>query len=118
MFYLFCEKHVRLEDLDHDHCFVRDVSYETSEGTQVFKKGEKTKHLWSYVEDRKKAKDPERYKLLTVWGQPKAWADTQVGCQLSQLIAEKTSQALIICDCLGSRWSEQSLVGHWSNSRY
>ena len=77
MIQVFCDKHVRLEDLDDKHCFVRDVEYEASEGPISYKTGEKTTALWSYVEDRKQSRgvNPDTYKLVTIWGQPKAWVD-------------------------------------------
>jgi hypothetical protein len=67
-----CEKHVKAEDIDDDHCFIRDVSYMTSEGEEFFKKGSRTRLLSSYIESRKKCTDLSMWKNIFVWGQPRA----------------------------------------------
>lgn len=53
--------------------------------------------------------------MVRVWGQPKAWCDTQICIQLSDLIAAEYGQTVIQCDCLGARWSQHSLLAHWAN---
>ncbi|MCP4245136.1 MAG: hypothetical protein GY772_31740, partial [bacterium] len=112
-----CEYHVKLEDIDDDHTFNKDLEIPTSAGPVQFKKGEKTKLLWSYVEHRGRARDKTTFKRLRVWGQPKAWVDTQICVQLSDLLREFHEQCLVLCDCLSSRWSEPSILAHWTNQQ-
>ena len=71
--------------------------------------------MWSYVELRKKTLDKTMFKLLRIWGQPKAWVDTQICVQLADLLHEVYGQTLVICDCLGARWSKPSVLSHWAN---
>ena len=112
---VFCEHYIKLEDIDDDHKFNKEVSYETSSGWVIFEKGQSTKCLWSYVEMRKKTKDPAVFQKMRIWGQVKAWVDTQICCQLSDLLFEIYGQNVVICDCLGARWSPASMLGHWAN---
>ena len=112
---VFCDEHVRAEDIGDDHRFNKDVVVETSEGTRKHCKGEFTKCLWSYIEWRKKCLDPARYKHLRVWGQMSAWVDTQICVWLADLLGEVYGQGIVLSDCLGARWTQASVLAHWSN---
>lgn len=114
---VFCEYHAKLEDIDDEHKWARDVEIPTCDGPVYFKKGQYTKLLHAYVETRKRSLDKSRFNSLRVWGQRKAWCDSQVCVQLSDLLFQEYGQALVICDCLGARWSSHSLLAHWGNQQ-
>ena len=85
---VFCQEHIQLEWLDDNHKFVKDVEVPLP-GCEVkqYKKGEYSKILWSYVEERAKCLDKRVYDRLLVWGQPKAWVDSQICVQISNELA-------------------------------
>ena len=115
---VFCEEHVCSEWIDDEHKFKFDVTVPTPLGPVEHKEGEYTKLLYSYIEHRKHSDDQDMARTLLVWGQKKAWCDIEICCLLSRAIKERYGpQALIFCDCLGARWSEQSLLEHFQNQQ-
>ena len=114
---VFCEYHAKLEDIDDSHRWIKDVTFPTPQGPVTFRKGEHTKCLYAYVECRKKSVDKSRFERLRIWGQKKAWCDTQVCVQISDMLKQLNDQCLVLCDCLGARWSKQSVFAHWSNEQ-
>ena len=114
---VFSSQHVRAEDIDDEHKFIRDVSYWTSEGWVHFKAGQKTRLLYGYIEARARCSDPALGRELLVWGQPKAWADTQICIWIAELLQRELGQCLVVADCLQARWSEQSLLAHWMHQQ-
>ena len=112
---VFCTEHVRAEDIGDDHKFNKRVVIETNEGPIIHEQGEFTRMLWPYIEWRKQGTNAEDYKEIRIWGQPSAWVDTQVNIWLADLLHETYKQALLLTDCLLSRWSELSLLAFWGN---
>ena len=113
---VFCDKHVCSEWIDDDHKWKFDVEIPTPEGKEFYKKGTYTALLSTYIKHRKNYSDQAVARSLLVWGQKKAWCDTEICCLLSRTLkCYYPPQALIFCDCLGARWSEQSLLEHYEN---
>ena len=113
---VFCEEHVKLEWIADDHTWAQDVDITRDDGTTThYEKGAKTQFLWAYVEQRAKTLDRSVFTRILVWGQKKAWADTQICCFLAQELAVRYGQTMQIFDCLGSRWSPHSMLEHWNN---
>ena len=113
---MFCPEHIQLDWLDDDHKFVKDVEVPLPGGeVKPYKKGEYSKILWSYVENRAKCLDKRVYDRLLVWGQPKAWVDSQICVQISNELARRYGQTMVVCDCLGSRWGQHSMLAHFQN---
>ena len=54
-----------------------------------------------------------------VWGQPAAWCDGVLSLWLSDHIAAQTGDdpAMIITDCLGSSWAEETVQQYWINNQ-
>jgi len=112
---VFSSEHVRAEDINDDHRFNKTVTVETSEGPVTHQKGEFTRLLWPYIEWRKQGDNAEAFKYIRIWGQMCAWVDTQVNVWLADILNETFKQAVLMTDCLTSRWSPASLLGFWSN---
>ena len=115
VFLVFAAEHVRADDIDNDHRFNKTVTVETSDGPVTHEKGEFTRLLWPYIEWRKTNENDIKYKKLHIFGQPRAWVDTQVNIWLADLLHEVYGQAVLASDCLLSRWSQHSLLAFWSN---
>ena len=115
---VFCEHEIHLEWIDDEHRFNRDVKVCLPDGNdRMFNKGDFTRFLWSYVEMRKNAANKEIFKSLLIWGQKKAWVNTQICVDLAHEIADRHGQAIQIFDCLGARWSEHSILAHYERNQ-
>ena len=53
--------------------------------------------------------------VLRVWGQHSAWVDTQINIYIAELLQEVYGQAVLISDCLLSRWAKPALLAFWSH---
>ena len=112
---VFCTEHVRAEDIDDDHKFNKDVTVETTDGPIEHKKGEFTRLLYPYIQWRKTGDNAEVFKKIRIWGQARAWADTQINIWLADLLHEVYHQCILLTDCLLSRWSKHAILAFWSN---
>ena len=113
---VFSATHVRAEDIDDNHRYNKRVVVTTSEGDIVHEIGEHTNALWAYVEWRKESQENRDLMntVLRVWGQHSAWVDTQINIYIAELLQEVYGQAVLISDCLLSRWSKPALLAFWS----
>ena len=111
--------HCRLKDMGQDE-WINEVRFERSDGTEFHvEPGTKIGRLLSaYRAARDTYEDKSWREELEVIGQPKAWADKQVCVWVSDHLVEMGyKQCLISCDCLGSRWSEPSVLRHFYNQQ-
>ena len=99
-----CAQHCRLEDIDEEGMWRRDVEFESSEGPVKYTKGQSARgKLAAYVKARSTSVDAGYDKTLRVWGQPNAWADALVCKWLAELFEEVYGQCLVFADALSAR---------------
>ena len=114
-----CTRHIKVRDINLDEReWLRDFSYEDSNGEHVtFKQGDPIGRLMSaWVEALMKFEVSEREKVLgniEIWGQPRAWTDEKISCDLVEFLREQWVQAIVFADCLGAQWTEQVLLRAW-----
>ena len=111
--------HCRLKDMGRDE-WIKEVRFERSDGTEFHAEpGTPIGRLLSpYRVARDGYEDTSWREELDVIGQPKAWADKQVCVWVSDHLVEcGYKQCLVSCDCLGSRWSEPSVLRHFYNQQ-
>ena len=92
--------------------------HEDSNGELVeFKEGQPIGRLMvSWVEALLKFEEPEREKILgniEIWGQPRAWTDEKISCDVVEFLREQWGQAIVFADCLGAQWTEKVLLRAW-----
>ena len=54
-----------------------------------------------------------RLLLREIWGQPRAWTDEKISCDLVAFIREQWGQAIVFADCLGAQWTDAVLLRAW-----
>ena len=112
-------QHCRLEDIDSEGNWVRDVEFESSEGPIKYTKGESAHNkLGAFVKARSASVDAGYDKTLRVWGQPNAWANALVCKWLAELFEEVYGQCLVFADALSARWGAPSVLEHWSRNLF
>ena len=113
-------QHAQLKDMGVDE-WLREVRYEKTDGTEFHvDKGAKIGQLMSaYRGARDNYADNGWTDEVVIVGQPKAWTDAQVCKWVSDHLLETCGykQCMVNCDCLGPRWSEQSLLQHFYNQQ-
>ena len=70
----------------------------------------------AWVEAFLQFEEGERTKILEhleIWGQPRAWTDEKISCDLIELVAAQWGQSLVFADCLGAQWTEKVLLRAW-----
>ena len=87
-----CAKHVKIRDVNlRDRTWLRDFSYEDSNGEKVeYKAGDPIGRVMrAWVEALMQFEEAERTKILEhieIWGQPRAWTDEKISCDVIELI--------------------------------
>ena len=107
-----CAQHTRLEDLDDQGRFNKEVQYRGPDDSPVVfheKQSAKGK-LKTWVQFRKDYPDHPFWSMATVWGQPRAWQDQVISAWLQERLASMCPPQMIhMQDCLDASWSEPSL---------
>ena len=117
-----CAKHCRLEDIDQDGKWNKDVTYQVGDETETFQQGQPSQGLLSTWRATRDQADPEiqhMFQQIRVWGQPSGWTDEVITTWMSSYVKRELAPdgCLQIVDCLGSQWSEVTLSHTWANQQ-
>ena len=107
-----CSQHTRLDDLDDQGRYNKEVQYRGPDDSLVVcKVGQYAQgRLKNWVQFRKDFPDHPFWNQGTVWGQPRAWQDQIISAWLQERLASFCQPQLIhMQDCLDASWSKPSL---------
>ena len=107
-----CSQHTRLEDLDSQGRFTREIKYKAPDDTLIHHKpGDSARgRLGPWVQFRAEYPQHPFWSQGTVWGQPRAWQDQIISSWLQERLSSLCQpQSIHMCDCLEAMWSEASL---------
>ena len=85
-----CSQHTRLEDLDDQGKYNKDVDYRAPDDSIVTRRtGESAQgRLGSWVQFRRESPEHPFWSQAVVWGQPRAWQDQIICAWLNERLAQ------------------------------
>ena len=107
-----CAQHTRLEDLDDQGRYNKEVQYRAPYDSLIVRKPKEHAKgkLRNWVQFRKDYPDHPFWSMATVWGQPRAWQDQVISAWLQERLASLCPPQMIhMQDCLDASWSEPGL---------